>query len=167
MNAGIEVAEAVLHEKAIVRYLIELYRHDFSEFDDTDVDDFGLYGYRYLDHYWTEDGRYPFLVRVDGRIAGFALVRRRDGLVTAGPVSSVAEFFILRKYRRRGVGERVARWLFERFPGSWEVQQTAENAPAQTFWRNVIERYTADQYREVVLDDERWRGTVQALTSHG
>ncbi len=35
----------------------------------------GLYDYMYLDHYWTEEGRHPFFIRVDGKLAGFALVR--------------------------------------------------------------------------------------------
>ncbi len=46
----IEVTEA---DKPVVRNLLELYQHDFSEFDDRDVDAHGLYGYPYLDHYWV------------------------------------------------------------------------------------------------------------------
>ena len=35
----------------------------------------GDYGYRYLDHYWADPGRHPFLFQVDHNWAGFALVR--------------------------------------------------------------------------------------------
>jgi predicted acetyltransferase len=33
----------------------------------------------------------------------------------------ITEFFVMRKYRRQGIGKRVARELFECSPGRWEV----------------------------------------------
>jgi predicted acetyltransferase len=72
---NIEVQQASLEDKAILRNLLELYAYDFSEFDQCDVDAHGLFGYNRLDHYWTEPGRYPFLVRVEGKLAGLVLVR--------------------------------------------------------------------------------------------
>jgi predicted acetyltransferase len=127
----VELIEAGLPDKAVLRNLLELYLHDFSEFDGGDVDAHGLYGYRYLDHYWTEPDRRPFLVLVDGRYAGFALLR-------VGDPHDVAEFFVLRKYRRCGVGTAVARDLFARFPGRWQVRQMTTNPSATTFWRHII-----------------------------
>ena len=50
---------------------MELYRYDFTEFDQADVGPHGDYGYRYLDHYWADPGRHPFLFQVDGNWAGF------------------------------------------------------------------------------------------------
>ena len=69
-----ELVAATEDDKPVLRRLVELYRYDFSEFDQADVDVHGEYGYRYLDHYWTEGSRAPFLFRVNGRWAGFALV---------------------------------------------------------------------------------------------
>ena len=126
-----EVIEAELRDKPVVRHLLELYQHDFSEFDDADVDDRGRYGYRYLDNYWTEPDRLPFLFRVDGSWAGFALVR-------AGEPHDLAEFFVMRKYRRRGVGTLLARDLFARFPGEWQVRQMTSNPAATAFWVRAI-----------------------------
>ncbi len=71
---NVQIAPAALHEKIVLRHLLELYKHDFSEFTGEDVDANSLFGYRYLDHYWTEPRRWPFLFRVDRRLAGFALV---------------------------------------------------------------------------------------------
>ncbi len=62
-------------EKSVLRNLLELYNYDFSEFDHADLDAHGFYGYGRLDHYWTEPGRYRFLVRVDGKLAGLVLLR--------------------------------------------------------------------------------------------
>ena len=72
-----------------------------------------------------------FLLRVDGQWAGFVLVR-------VGEPHDVAEFFILRKYRRHGVGTVAARLVFARFPGDWQVRQMRANAAATTFWRQAI-----------------------------
>jgi predicted acetyltransferase len=166
----IEVAPASLHEKDVLRNLLELYLHDISEMTGDDVDDSGLFGYRYLDLYWTEPERYPFLIRVDGKLAGFALVRQAGSMIedaiSPGDVCThMAEFFIMRKYRRQGIGARVARELFDRFPGRWEVNEIVENPAAQAFWRKVIGEYSGGVYEEVFLDDERWQGPVQVFES--
>ncbi len=146
----IEVAPASLAEKPILARLLEFYIHDFSEFGGFDVDHQGRYGYRHLENYWTEDTRLPFLIRVDGVLAGFALVSmigQGDGRET-----DMSEFFIMRKYRRQGVGRIVATTLFDRFPGQWRVRQILENVPAQRFWRSVIGAYTNGDYAESTTD---------------
>jgi predicted acetyltransferase len=127
----VQVLPAGPGDKPVVRRLLELYRYDFSEFDGSDLDEHGEYGYLYLDVYWTEPDRRPFLLRVDGKWAGFALVR-------TGPPLDMAEFFVLRKYRRSGVGRRTAMALFGMFPGTWTVRQQLSNPSATVFWRSVI-----------------------------
>ena len=83
-----------------------------------------------------------------------------------GSERAIAEFFIMRKYRRRGIGCAVACQIFDRFPGKWEVQQMVSNQRAQFFWRRVIAHYTNGQYHEVTLHDERWHGPVQFFDNH-
>jgi predicted acetyltransferase len=128
---SVDVQEATIDGKPVVRQLLELYSHDFSQFNGADVDERGVFGYPYLDNYWTEPERHPFLIRVDGRIAGFAFVR-------SGAPHDMAEFFVMRKYRRGGFGANAARAVFGRFPGEWQVRQVAANVAAVAFWRTVI-----------------------------
>jgi predicted acetyltransferase len=127
----VEIVEVSEQDRPVLRRLLELYRYDFSEFDRADVDPHGEFGYRYLDHYWTDEARRPFLFRVEGRSAGFALVR-------LGETHDMAEFFVLRKYRRAGVGREAAADLLRRFPGHWTVRQQLTNPAATTFWRAAI-----------------------------
>ena len=97
----VEIVEAGINDKPVVRQLLELYQYDFSEFVPGDVDEHGLYGYQYLDNYWTEADRTPLLIRADGHVAGFALINTfaHSGL----PADfSIAEFFVARKHRRSG-----------------------------------------------------------------
>ncbi len=98
---------------------------------------------------WPEGWRgFPFVVRVDGRLAGFALIRQLDRKTP--PTFEVGEFFVLRKYRGRGVGKSVACALFDRFRGNWEVRELLENRPAQKFWKAVIGAYAGGEYTEKV-----------------
>jgi predicted acetyltransferase len=161
----IEITPATIHERPIFRNLMELYQYDFSEFDGADLSPAGFYDYPYLDHYWVEPERTPFLVRVDSNLAGFVLVSKYNYLTGLKDTWVMAEFFILRRYRRQGIGEYVARFIFSQFPGAWQVGQILENSPAITFWRKVISRFTRGDFQEHQLDNENWRGPVQTFTS--
>ncbi len=148
-------------QKSVLHNLMELCQHDYSEFGGEEVNAHGLFGYRYLDYYWTEAGRYPYFVRVNGKLAGFVLVRTLE--MGHSPTYSLAEFFILRKYRRQGVGRLAACRAFDLFPGVWRVHQETENLPAQAFWHEVIGRYTGGKFAEVSEAD--WDGPIQQFQS--
>ena len=137
-----ELIEATVDDKPVVRRLLQLYLHDFSESSGQDLNEHGEYGYRYLDHYWTDPGRHAFLVWVDGRLAGLALVRQ------AGEAMEMAEFFIVRKYRRQGVGTTTVHRLFDRFPGRWRIHHDQANVAAQAFWRRAVQGYADDRFTE-------------------
>jgi predicted acetyltransferase len=130
-EVNVEVIRAELRDKPLLRQLLQLYQYDFSEFDNADVGDDGFYRYGYFDSYWTEPERHPLLFRVDGKWAGFALVR-------AGTPHDMAEFFVMRKYRRGGIGTAIAREVFARFPGEWQVRQMTSNPAATAFWVQAI-----------------------------
>ncbi len=151
----VQITPVAVEEHDVLAALLQLYVYDFSEMLGLDVGDDGRY------HAPPIEGRDAFLVRVDGKLAGFALVLGKSRLTGEEGVHDVAEFFVLQRYRRTGVGEKAARWLFDRYPGPWEVRQKAENAHAIAFWRRVIDRYTGGHFDEEALDDERWRGPVQ------
>lgn len=159
----IKLEKATVDQKSILRNLLELYNYDFTEFDPDDVDKHGLYGYKYLDHYWTEENRFPFLVKVNNNLAGFALVRRIGTNSFDSDIYSIAEFFIMKKYRKSGVGKSVANMVFNTFQGEWKVSQIENNIPAQRFWRNVISEYTKDQFEEIRETD--WNGPIQKFTN--
>lgn len=156
----VQIEKVSLEQKNVLRNLLELYKYDFSEFDPEDVNDQGLYGYKYFEHYWTEPSRFPFLIKVNGNYAGFALVRKITQ-EDENPESyfSMAEFFVMKKYRKSGVGKQTAFYLFDTFSGTWEVAEMKENVPAQKFWREIISEYTNDHYQEVQKVD--WEGPVQ------
>jgi predicted acetyltransferase len=164
MSMRIEVLSATLADRPVVERLVQLYEYEVSAVMNQDVDTDGSYRIMDLDAIWRP-GYSAFLIIVDGALAGFAFVTQQASFLEDGQTHYIDEFFVLRKYQRRGVGAHVARALFERFPGRWEVAQAQANLAAQTFWRHVIGHYTGDQYREVELDSPRWCGPVQVFES--
>lgn len=126
----IEVIPAAREQKALLANLLELYVYDFSELLGLEPEDDGRFGYPQLPLYWSEKGRHPFLVRVEGKPAGFVLVKQGRGVLGGGLVWDIAEFFVLRGYRRRGIGMQVAHDVWRRFPGMWEVRALEANVAA-------------------------------------
>ena len=157
----IDVRLAGREEKSVLQRLMEFYLYDFSELDGGDVDSHGYFGYDYLDNYWTQPRHYSLLASIDGRLAGFVLVN--DYTCVAGNELAIAEFFVMRKYRRRGVGRHIAHSVFDQLPGCWEVRQIAENKAAQRFWRTVIGEYTGGRFEQIELDNDLWCGPVQSF----
>src|SRR5215467_12390290 len=156
-------------QKKIITNLIQLYKYDFSEFAEVgsrhgEVGPEGRFTYEGLDSYWREDGRFTLTVEADGRLAGFVLVNRWSALNRLVD-HAVAEFFVLRKYRRIGVASRAARVLFERWPGRWEVAVARYNKPALSFWRKAIRPAVDGTVEEYTGDFERQIGTVLLFDS--
>lgn len=159
----ISVVPATEADRPVLVNLIQLYLYDFTAFKEWDVQEDGRFADHQLDGCWTTDDRHPFLIYANGKLAGFAIVDGRSHLTGAHGIWAVRDFFVLRRFQKRGVGEHVARVLFDRFRGCWEVCQMAANLGAQAFWRKVINRYTDGQFEEAQWNDARWRGPVQSF----
>lgn len=157
------VVPAAPSDESVVRNLAQLYAYDFAEIMGWDLPDSGRFPDGIVDGCFEGGHRNPFLLRDDGRLAGFAIVDTRSRLTGAHGVRDMAEFFVARTARRRGVGSAAALTLFERFGGTWEVRQTARNTAAVAFWRKVIDRYTSGRFDESIHDTPRWRGPVQTF----
>ena len=142
----VRIEPILIEQKSVFLQMMELYLYDFSEFSGEDIDEYGYFGYPYIDAYWKEKGRYPFFIRADGKLAGLAWVRSCSEYNALPAPHSMAEFFVMKKYRRRGVGKAAAVKIFDAFPGGWEVSQWKNNLPAQAFWKQVIGEYTNGKY---------------------
>jgi predicted acetyltransferase len=161
----IEILEAVQDDKPILRNMMQLYQYDLSEIDGTDLGEHGQFTYPYLEHYWTEEGRHAFLVKADGALAGFVLVNRHHYL--PGTDQGIAEFFVMRRFRRRGIGRHVAREIFRKFPGHWEVRVLPGNLAAEAFWISTIDQYTGGAFELLPDGFGDWRGPILRLRSGG
>jgi predicted acetyltransferase len=144
--------------------LFQLYTHDFSDFwwdrPEGELDEDGLFGdYPHLDSYWSEPDRTPILIRADGHLAGFALINAfaHSGLPTD---HSIAEFFVVRKHRRAGVGQAAATAIIAARPGQWEIAVIRRNAAAQAFWPRVAAATARGEVEALDLNDALWNGLI-------
>lgn len=152
---NVEIVPAAAEQRPVIDHLIQLYLYDFSEFMGWDVDSSGRFGKDALNGCWTEPWRHPYLIKADGKLAGFAIVDERDLGNGRETVVDMAEFFVLRRFRRCGVGQAAATALFDLFPARrWRVRQVARNESAIAFWRHVIATYTCGQYQEETWHDD-------------
>jgi predicted acetyltransferase len=161
---GLRIDEARPDEGATLRNLGELYAYDFSEMTGSDLDDGG----RFEPDLWSEcwgGNRTPFLFRLEGHLAGFAILAVGSRITRDPAVQDVAEFFVLRRYRRQGIGTRAAAALFDLRPGTWEVRERAENLAARAFWHRAIGAYATRGFEELTIDDDTWHGWVQRFES--
>ena len=135
----------------VIKNLMQFYIYDFSEYIGYDVEKQGLYkAYHGLDEYRKEGaGNFPYIMTKDKKNIGFALVRKHHA---SEKYFSIAEFFIMKKYRRFGIGKAAAIHLFTLYKGDWQVQQRENNIPAQKFWRSVIEEYTNGDFTERMVN---------------
>ena len=133
MTVNVALVSVDEKHKQVLANLVQFYRYDFSAIRDLELSPHGTYPYRYLDHYFVEAAREALFILADGRLAGFALMRR----LPQG-VNQVAEFFVLRARRRHGVGRAAARALFQRFPGRWQLEFDNANSAAASFWPAVV-----------------------------
>lgn len=164
ISVKLEIKEAGVDDKSVIRNMMELYDYDLSEFEDSDLNEHGLYDYKYLDNYWTEQDRHPYIIRVDSKLAGFVLVNKH-GVTTLPTDYSIAEFFIMKKYRKQGISIRVAIDIFDRFRGDWEVKQLAQNVISHFFWQKVIGQYTMNNYEMFDNGIENWDGPIQRFNN--
>ncbi|MBN1411873.1 MAG: GNAT family N-acetyltransferase [Spirochaetales bacterium] len=142
----IELVPVTRDEKEILANLLEKYNFEFSQYDNRDVNKLGLYGYDYLDCYWTENSRWAYFINVDGKLAGFIMVNDYPEAEEKTDYS-LSEFFILYKYRRLGVGRFAVKKIFGMFKGKWQLKRHPKNISSVFFWDNVINEYTQGKYK--------------------
>lgn len=141
----IKLTRVSIGDKEILKNLLEKYDYEFSQYDKRDVNKLGLYGYDYLDYYWTEENRWAFFILVDEKLAGFVMVNDYPE-VEAGTDYTLSEFFVMYKYRRLGVGEYAATKAFDMFNGKWQLKMHPHNIASVHFWNNIIRKYTKENY---------------------
>lgn len=156
---------ATAEQQPVLANLLELYAHDFSEFHDLDLGPDGRFGYKYLPLYWRESHRHPFLVKADGKLAGLVLVKRGSEISGDRRIWDMAEFFVARRYRRRGMGTQIAHDVWRRFPGPWEVRVVERNHAARAFWQRAVSDFAGGTVEPVFVDTGRARWEVFSFLS--
>jgi len=160
LAVDVEIIPALPEQQPILANMLELYAHDFSEFIDLRLGADGRFGYERLPLYWADSNRHPFLIRAEGHLAGFVFVRRGSEISSDADVWDMAEFFVVRGFRRLGLGMKAAHEIWRRFPGKWEVRVIDRNIRAKEFWARAISEFLGKTIEPVLLDRDGKGSTV-------
>ena len=148
----VKLIPASLAEHSIIQNMGRFYVYDMSERMGEEegwrIPGDGLYECIDFKKYWEDKNSFPFLVRYKNEITGFVIVDKKGS--TAEIDFNMAQFFILRKFKNKGVGKHVAQMCFDKFRGTWEVMIIPENTGAYEFWKKAITDYTNNNFEEYV-----------------
>ena len=103
----------------VLRNLFEHYCHDMAEWFEIDTQADGSYSYD-VGSIW-ERGYDAYLAKVGG-FSGLAVVGPAAEFLGDGGGNDVHEFFVIRRYRRSGLGQKMATLLWDERPGEWLVR---------------------------------------------
>jgi len=105
-----------------------------------------------LDSYFGESMNVPLFFMMEGRIVGFTLIKL--GRMLKGPdghsnikMNVIEEFFIVRPWRRKGIGTAAAHMILNRYRGQWAITTFPDDARTR-FWRHVATGYKQGKSHE-------------------
>jgi predicted acetyltransferase len=143
------VRPGVPEEKTTIHSLLQPYLDELCRFPGEIAeykDEYGVYQYPYLDAYWQETERLPYLIFVEEKPAGFALVSKYDDQW------NMAEFYIKPELRRRGLGEAAALDILSKHPGLWQISFNRHNSAGQKLWYKLAGKSAKGEIVEGHLD---------------
>ena len=131
------IKRARIPQKDTLANLLEKYQYELSQYDNRPYNSQGLYGYEYLDNYFTEEeSRFAYLIYASGKLAGFALINKIPECNK--PCDwSVAEFFITYPFRGKRIASRAMIELFKHHTGVWHIKYNNKNVAGANFWNKV------------------------------
>ncbi len=140
----IELIEANAREHgALFENLLNLYFYDFAEILGYDIGADG--SYLQNPHAWGIPDEVVYLLYVDELPAGFAIIGQGSEIDGRKDVWDMHEFFVIRRHRRNGVGSWLAREVWRKHPGTWDVRVVKPNTGALAFWEGIIREVAAIQ----------------------
>jgi predicted acetyltransferase len=160
MNIAMELMK--MEQKILFERLFELYCYEFSLYENSlSLNDEGLYHPPRLESYFSDSSYEKYFIKADNNIAGFVIVHKT--IESGFPISTISEFFVMKKYQGQGIGQAIAKQVFNLCPGHWQVRQHEKNYPSQAFWRCVIKEYTNNRFYE--KSTPRFRRIIQEFHS--
>ena len=145
----------------IIKNLYPLYLYDLSEIYGNIPNEYGIYEDEpiktleeqyHVQDIWFQKPEllFPFIIFADKKPAGFALVS--TGEYSPKDIDYyLYEFFLLRPYRGKDIGQISAKQVFDKFQGKWQLHtnHTSSNKKAQSFWNKTINNYTSGNFEGV------------------
>jgi predicted acetyltransferase len=144
------LVKATLSDHRVIQNMARFYVYDMSRYcghsPGWECPDDGLFECVDLKNYFTDIENHAFFIKVGPEIAGFVLINKVGS--SADVDWNMGEFFVLAKFQKSGIGQHIAKEVFNRFDGVWEVASIPENTRALMFWKKTVGEYTKDDFSE-------------------
>lgn len=130
--------------------VIQKYLYEMSKYYGDEMDEDGVYEYRYLPLYFEDSDRQVYFIYDDEAWIGFALLNKYS--CTGEEIdNAIAEFSIFPAYRNKGYAMDAIKLLVEERKGSWQLKYALNNANGLYFWKKVKQKYRGS---EISLGDK-------------
>lgn len=138
----IYLSEVKKEEKEILYRLLQFSLFEESSTDLNEMNEKAFFEYKWFENYFTDNDRNAFFIKEEktNKLLGFVMINEYVQRFTKG--HSIAEFMVIPKYRRNGIGKKVAIECFNKYEGNWEVSPSYGSKVAYSFWKKVIDEYT-------------------------
>ncbi|GLS90191.1 hypothetical protein GCM10007916_12580 [Psychromonas marina] len=143
----VSLNEIKLESRHVLENLFPYYIYDMSEYMGWAPSESGLFTYNAdsLDLYWNRSDHFPFFIYVGEELAGFVLIRKYPENES---VYDIAQFFVLRKFKGKGVGKKSLELVVGLFPGKWQIRVLIENDGALIFWQSAVANIVGEHYEQ-------------------
>ncbi|AZE83519.1 hypothetical protein C4J98_2106 [Pseudomonas orientalis] len=149
----VELIQTGPEHAELIRNLYQYYAYESSDWEQEDVEADGRFYIHdeHLARYWQDPQWSANLLLVDGYIAGFLLI---EGSELSGiDALELADLFILKRYRRKGIGRAIATQVLCSGEDNWLVRFYDQDEVSQAFWRTVLDNLPRP-VQTLELDDE-------------
>lgn len=138
-SATVELVPTCPEQAELIRNLYQFYAYESSDWEQEDVEVDGRFYIHepHLERYWQTPQWSANLILVDGFIAGFLLIERSE--LPGLDALELADLFILKKYRRQGIGRALATQVLMSEENAWLVRFYQQDETARAFWRAVLD----------------------------
>ena len=151
-DTTVELIQTGPEQAELIRNLYQFYAYESSDWEQEDVEADGRFYIHeeHLSRYWQDPQWSANLLLVDGYIAGFLLIERSE-LVGINALE-LADLFILKRYRRQGIGRAVALQVLTG-AGDWLLRCYAPDPAAVAFCKAVVAELPRP-VQQIVLGDD-------------
>lgn len=135
---SLQLQPATADQLALIRNLYQFYAYESSDWEQEDVEVDGCFYVcqDYLELYWQRPDWSAQLILLDGFIAGFLLIERSE--IPGVDALEFADLFILKKYRRLGIGRALVEQVIIASEQSWLVSFYQQDPLAVPFWQSLL-----------------------------
>ncbi|NNA65998.1 MULTISPECIES: GNAT family N-acetyltransferase [Pseudomonas] len=152
-DSTVELIQTGPEQAELIRNLYQFYAYESSDWEQEDVELDGRF-YIHEEHlarYWQDPQWSANLLLVDGYIAGFLLIERSE--LAGVNALELADLFILKRYRRKGIGRALATQVLSSGEADWLVRFYDQDEVSQAFWRSVLDNLPRP-VQAIELEDE-------------